>query len=481
MRKYDKKNKTNFAIVSAVCILILLAFGFFIKRVYDTGKKEYVINSNSVLYDKEMNKLLLDDTGLIKIKWSGAYYLKYKDKDIALDKQVVVFNNATKNINLYGTIYKINMDETIDTLRDETIIEETIIPKFYKLADRKYLLVAPTIRNEKGDFRADNYLIVHLDKMGNAELYNNKINMKTLTPTKLVTPTYTFDIANEKLDYSGTIIDLRKIIGSTNLYKEAKESVESTESGSGSGSGSGGSSSSSNSQNTTNNSSSSNSSRNSSSNRNSNSSSSSASTDNNSSVVDNKVYQDKNFSVVKNTIGTDTLSVDYSIYDPKNEYKSVYMEITDVNSGNKESYYLAKNSNNILIRGLKPLTKYNVVYNYSYLDDNRGLVYDTFNTSYTITTLLPNTTIIVSKLTNKEVIYSIKEDQALMQGAKVELYLDDEYKESYTFTSNSLESAFTGRFNLSNYDNFSYLTLKCTEIRYASGTVNIDLSIKEKN
>ena len=93
------------------------------------------------------------------------------------------------------------MDESIETLRDETIIEETIIPKFYKLADRKYLLIAPIIRNEKGDFRADNYLIVHLDKMGNAELYNNKLNMKTLTPTKLVTPTYTFDIANEKLSY----------------------------------------------------------------------------------------------------------------------------------------------------------------------------------------------------------------------------------------------------------------------------------------
>ena len=479
MRKYDKKNKTNFLIVSAVCILILLAFGFFIKRVYDTGKKEYIISSNSVLYDKEMNKLLLDDTGLIKIKWSGAYYLKYKEKDIALDKQVVVYNNATKNINLYGTIYKINMDESIETLRDETIIEETIIPKFYKLADRKYLLIAPIIRNEKGDFRADNYLIVHLDKMGNAELYNNKLNMKTLTPTKLVTPTYTFDIANEKLDYSGTIIDLRKIIGSTNLYKEARESTESDESGSGSGSGGG---SGSNSQNTTNNNSSnSSSSRNSSSRNNSNSSNSSASTDNQSTIIDNRTYQDKNFSVVKNTIGTDTLSVDYSIYDPKNEYKSVYMEITEVNSGNKESYYLAKNATNILVRGLKPLTKYNVVYNYSYLDNDKGVVYDTFNTSYTITTLLPNTTIIVSKLTNKEVIYSIKEDQALMLGAKVDLYLDDEFKESYTFSSNSLESAFTGRFNLANYDSFSYLTLKCTEIRYSSGTVNIDLSIKEKN
>lgn len=476
MRKYDKKNKTNFIIVSVVCILILLAFGFFIKRVYDTGKKEYIINSNSVLYDKEMNKLLLDDTGLIKIKWSGAYYLKYKEQDIPLDKQVVVYNNATKNINLYGTIYKINMDETIETLRDETIIEETVIPKFYKLADRKYLLVAPVIRNEKGDFRADNYLIVHLDKMGNAELYNNKLNMKTLTPTKLVTPTYTFDIANEKLDYNGTIIDLRKIIGSTNLYKEAKESTESIESGSGSGSGSGGSG-----QSTSSSSSSSSSNRNSSSRNNSSSSSSSASTDNQSSIIDNKVYQDKNFSVVKNTIGTDTLSVDYSIYDPKNEYKSVYMEITEENTGAKESYYLAKNATNILVRGLKPLTKYNVVYNYSYLDNDKGMVYDTFNTSYSITTLLPNTTILVSKLTNKEVIYSIREDQALMQGAKVELYLDDEYKETYTFTSNSLESAFTGRFNLSNYDSFSYLTLKCTEIRYASGTVNIDLSIKEKN
>ena len=63
-----------------------------------------------------------------------------------------------------------------------------------------------------------NYLLVELDKIGNAKLSNNKINLKTISPTKLVTSKYTFDIANEILTYGSDIIDLKKIIGSTNTY-----------------------------------------------------------------------------------------------------------------------------------------------------------------------------------------------------------------------------------------------------------------------
>ena len=495
MRKYDRQNKRNFIIVAIICLIIISLFALFIHKVIEVGKKEYVIGSNSVLYDHEGNLITLDDEGVIKVKWSGAYYLIQDKEETLLDKQVVVFNTATKDFNLYGTIYKINMDESVKQLKNETKVEDSVIPKFYKLADRKYLLIAPTITSDSKEFSADNYLIVELDKMGNATLYNNKVNVKTLKPTKLKTNTFTFDIANEELDYAGTIINLRKIIGSTNLYagdEEDEDSASSTgknQSGSNAGgnasdngnasnntSGNGTNGSGSNSSNRSNGSANGNGS-------NASSSSNSSSNKTNADVnveVDNKTYQDKNFSVIRNKIGTTTLSVDYQVYDPKDEYKSVYMEVTDSTNNNMESYFLQKSATNILIRGLKPQTRYNIVYKYTYLE-NGSMKTNTFNTSYSITTLLPNINISVSRLTNSEVIYSIVSDETSMLGANVNLYIDDVYKNTYAFSTSNLTSSFTGSFRLSDYGNFNYLTLKIDSITFANGKTPVDIEVKEKN
>ena len=59
MRKYDKKNKENIAFVVIICLIILSAFALFIKRVIELDKKEYIISSNSVLFDHEKTKSLL--------------------------------------------------------------------------------------------------------------------------------------------------------------------------------------------------------------------------------------------------------------------------------------------------------------------------------------------------------------------------------------------------------------------------------------
>ena len=133
MRKYDKKNKTNIFIVVVICIAIFAAITLFMKRVNSADKSEYQLDANSFLYDADKNMWNLSGTGTIKAKWSGNYYLAYEKEEIKLNQQVVVFNNASRIINLYGTIYKINEDETVDKLGDETIVEDTMKPKFYKL------------------------------------------------------------------------------------------------------------------------------------------------------------------------------------------------------------------------------------------------------------------------------------------------------------------------------------------------------------
>lgn len=483
MRKYDRKNKNNIAIVSLICIVILIGFSLFIKRVIDMGKKEYLIDANSVLYDADKAKMILDGTGTIKIKWSGAYYLNYDNNEYRLDRQVVVYNNASKVMKLYGTIYKINSDESIDTLRDETIIEDVITPKFYKLADRKYLLISETIRNETNTFLAQDYLIVELDKMGNATLTNNKINMKTLSETTLTTGSYIFDIANETLTFGNVKVDLKKIIGSTNEYKKSEESSSNNINGGGGGS---------NSNPTQSNV------------EESNVESVEESTEESSElnprdsqdepsdnpsdqpepvtpIIDTRIYQDKNFSIVKNTIGTNYLTIDYSIYDPKNEYKNISMEIERDDTKETENYYLAKNGSSLTINGLLPNTKYNVRYRYSYLDSKGNLVYDSFDANYSFKTLLPDTIISVTRFTSKSLTYEIKTDDKLMYGALVELYINGEYRDSYTFNYEAAQNILIDSFDLTSYQDIDYVEIKVPTVRYATGSTTTNLITRVMN
>ena len=458
MRKYDAKNKTNIFIVVVISVAILASIALFMKRVNSASKDEYLIDANSFLYDADKNMWNLSGTGTIKEKWNGNYYLSYEKEDIKLNPQVVVFNNASRIINLYGKIYKINEDETIEALSGETIVETPNKPKFYKLADRKYLLIASSIKSARGNFEAYDYLIVELDKMGNATLTNNKINMKTLKETVLVTSGYSFDIANEIITFGEIKIDLKKIIGSTNLYTPKSTTTKSptttakqeeTPGGNGNGEGENGGDG----------------------------------DEPISSITDTRIYQAKNFSVVKNTIGTNYLSIDYSIYDPKSEYKNVFLEIERDSTGTIETYYLAKNATSLTIKGLYPNELYKVRYKYSYFDKDLNTLYDSFGIDYNIKTLLPETEIVITKIIKNVVSFSVKANDKVMYGAKAILYINGESEpaKSFTFNSETPTNILSYAFDIGDIDNVNYFEIKVPIITYASGDTKTDLMIRVKN
>ena len=485
MRKYDKKNKRSIFIIVLICVLILVALSIFIVKVREMDKATYIVDANSVLFDVDKNRWTLDGTGTVKVKWSGNYYLAYQDEEIRLDKRVVVFNNATKYMTLFGTIYKINEDESVDTLKDETIIDDVVAPKFYKLADRKYLIIAESISNTNGTFSTENYLIVELDKMGNAVLTNNRVNMKTLTATTLVTKTFEFDIANEVLTIGNAKIDLKKIIGSTNLYTPPKEEEVPDESGKDNQSGNA----------------SENSGDNTSAEQNENPSEPTDIIDEPSeiiepdkkseiisSITDTRIYQDKNFSIVKNTVGLDYLSIDYSIYDPKSEFKNVYVEVTDDTTKVTETYFLAKNATNLTIKGLTPDNTYYLAFKYSYLDGEMNTNYESFNVGFdSIKTALPEISIVITKMTQNLLSYNVSTETPIMYGTVIELLSWDRTNNSYEkldekeFTTASPSKTYSGSFNIADYADVSYFAIRVASATYSSGTAEPNVILRVKN
>ena len=387
-RKYDIKNKRSLIIIVILSVLVVAIFSLFIYRYSKASKIEYVIESGSVLQDIDRNYLTIDDDAKLKIRWNGNYYLIYNDEKITLGKKVIVYNTITGGMKLYGTFYEISNDGKVTENKNETVLANTTDSKFYKIDDREYLLVSSKIYSEDYSIEASNYLLVELDKAGNAKLSNNKINLKTISPTTLVTAEYSFDINNEILNFGEFDIDLKKIIGSTNQYTEevtddgTEEEDEEEEDTTGSdGSGGGGSL---------------------------------AGTGDGTGVGDVVNNNDignvtdigelmdkvKMTSIIRVVEGLTTIDVDYVIYDPYNEYGSVYVEV--VSSEKIDVVYLSKNDTHITLDNLLANTSYKLNFIYTILKENsetgeKEYIPNTFE-QFDLKTKLPEYSISVYKI-----------------------------------------------------------------------------------
>ena len=221
-RKYDIRNKRTFIIILILSLIIIGIFSLFIYKYKHTEKIQYLLNTGSIIQDNNKNYLELEEDATLKVRWNGNYYLEYQGNKISLGKKVIVYDTISKGIRLYGKFYEISENGKIIENTDETKLNSSD-SIFYKLDDREYLLIDKEITSEDKSVNASNYLLVELDRMGNAKLSNYKLNLKTIKPTTLITNRYRFDIANEMLKYNTLEIDLKKIIGTTNEYKEEKK------------------------------------------------------------------------------------------------------------------------------------------------------------------------------------------------------------------------------------------------------------------
>ena len=381
-RKYDVRNKRSFIIILILAIIIVGIFSFFIYKYSKASKIEYVVESGSVLQDVKKNYINMDDDAILKIRWNDNYYLKYNDKKVELGDKVIVYNNLTGSLKLYGDFYEIAKDGKILEMKEETVLPNTTNCKFYKLDDRKYLLVDTKIISDDRAIEANSYLLVELDKAGNAKLSNEKVNLKTISPTKLITSEYTFDIANEILSYGEFKIDLKKIIGSTNQYVpeedgsgtdddgDSEENDNDLGFGTGANGGAGGVVNNNNVGNT---------------------------------ITEEEIMDKvKMTSVIRIIEGITQIDIDYVIFDPYNEYKSVYVEV--VSDSKRETVFLSKTDTHLTLSGLTANTDYRLkfVYTTGEIDDETGaeeLVVNIFE-DFELRTLMPKYDISVYKISN---------------------------------------------------------------------------------
>lgn len=360
-RKYDIRNKRNFIIILILSLIIIGIFSLFIYKYNHASKIEYIVKTGSVVQDSSKNFVKVEEDALLKVRWNGSYYLEYQDNNVSLGKKVIVYDTITGDIKLYGKYYEIEANGKIVPNDNETVLDNTGNTKFYKLDDREYLLVDKQITSTDESINASGYLLVELDRMGNAKISNYRLNLKTINPTTLMTSLYSFDIANEKLKYNNLEIDLKKIIGSSNQYEETTDDkkdndkkddneIENT-----TGNNSGNTSIGTNTGTIANGS--------------GNSSTGVNNTNQGDNVTLEEIRKDtKITSIIRTDEGLSQIDIDYVVYDPYNEYKSVYAEINK--DGKIETVNMSKTDTHLIFSNLMPYHEYKIEFYYTTIDSD---------------------------------------------------------------------------------------------------------------
>lgn len=404
MRKYDKKNKRNIGIILVISALIIVMFSLVINLFLSRDKNEYKVEEKTLVFDKDKTIIKTEKPAVIKTKWNKKYYLIQDKISTELGNTAITYNEDTGVLKLYGKYYEISSGDEINITSGETVIKSTALTKFYKLEDRKYLVVDKEIKSADGLLSTSDFLMIDLDKAGNATLTNHKVNLKTFSATTIVTSNYTFDIANEILVYGSDKIDLKKIIGSSNTYtkedlipEEDNNKGNSSESNTTANNGVTGVTDNSiaNGNNTTN-----------------GGIGSEGNTGKNNVVIEEIKKATKRTSVIAVTSTVNKISVDYVIYDPKKEYSSVYMEVKKENSSNIDTIYLNSGSTSYEIsNNVFPNTNYELTFKYSYIDDENQMHVETFD-KVNITTKKPQVSLKVTRTSKDGIDYLVTTDNS---------------------------------------------------------------------
>lgn len=457
MRKYDIKNKRNIGIIIIISIVIIIMFSLFTKLFLNRDRNEYKVSPDTLIFDIDRNIIKSTDNSIIKTKWNKEYYLIQNQESSKLGKSSITYNNDSGEIKLYGRYYEIGSGDEINITSGETTIKSSVLTKFYKLEDRKYLVIDKEIKTADSLLSTTDFLLVDLDKVGNATFTNHKVNLKSFSKSTIVTSNYTFDVANEILIYGSQKIDLKKIIGSTNTYtKDELEPEEYTSDGTenatidtqningGNGSENGG-----------------------------DGTGNGKGTSKESLVVEEIKKASKQTSVISVNTTVNKIMIDYVIYDPHSEYTSVYMEVQKDGSNSIDTIYLNNNSTSYdLTKDILPNTRYNLTFKYNYLDENNEVVPKTFD-SISVTTKKPKLSLKVTKTSFNNVTYLITTDNNVnLTSALLTVYLNDE---EYSSNTIDIEGNKVGTIHINNVESNDLIDLELTNVSM-NGNIIKDLT-----
>lgn len=483
MRKLSNKNKIYLFLFTIIVIGIIALMIYAIKLSSNKTRDVYSISTNSVIFDSETNLIDTSLGGQIATNWSSDYFYNSQNgKSYELGKVSVVYEKATEEINIFGTNYLVSTVGDIVENNNKTNINNLNTNNFYKLKDRTYLIISNEIYDAEKTIFAKKYLMIYIDKQGNASILNDSINLKTINPIVLNFGEYKFDVANEKLIIGSQEIDLKLINGSTNEYipksdKPKTEDVDMKELLNSynklvndfnqyvkNNKTIGGTNVVNNNNTTVIN------------------GSSNSSNKSQIIIVNNKTNIVKRVSL-RGAISYPTyIDVSYIITDPEEKYQAVYLLVTGIKNGEMgtEKIILDKYDTKYRITNLEPKSEYTITLGYIEVveEDKKKTLVDNLEDVINVRTTKCDATITVDRISKgyAEFTFKMTENYAIESGT-ISLYSDDKVTDSIDINYKEAlsKNGFKSKLKMSDSDMY---IIKLTNAKYNGN--NVDLDVEKK-
>ncbi|MDR2132618.1 MAG: hypothetical protein LBP30_04645 [Clostridiales Family XIII bacterium] len=228
MRRFNRKVMMVFNIFGVLVLLNAGLLGWMSVSADVRPEAVYALSPDSIVYDKNSDRITAMGQAEIRESKEGGYHMRYPgtENEYDLGEHPLVYDTASSELWLFGDGYRVYYDGSVEPISARTEVNDYENASFYKLADRRYVMTGGTIVDESGLFAANNFLYIVLDRLGNAQLLNDRINMKTLEPMTIICGEARFDIANEQLSMSDNAIDLTRILGTSAMGMDALKSRE---------------------------------------------------------------------------------------------------------------------------------------------------------------------------------------------------------------------------------------------------------------
>lgn len=225
----DGKGRVTFGLFAGVALLAVIGMSLFVFRTVAMGSQAYPVELGTVFYDVDDSYVKTEAPGTAQRRWDGTWSVGLETgESYDLGKHGVLYAAGSDELALLGDAWLVREDASVESHSGRTVVDASA-PALYKQNDRRYVLAAPQIACEEAGIDTAPYVIVRMDRAGNAWIANHEMNVKTVKPLVLAADDVRLDVANERLQTVGedgsvlSDVDLSKIGGSTNEYEPMED------------------------------------------------------------------------------------------------------------------------------------------------------------------------------------------------------------------------------------------------------------------
>lgn len=211
MRKLSGKVKAAIAVFAGMVLLCIGVIGAGSISVIQAQAASYSLAAGSVIFDNARSAVELTEDSTLQKRWNTDYILHMGEKEYDCGENTVAYSQSNGAVQIFGGGYYVDESGNVIMLQNFHEITDTGNTGFYKLTDTSFVVTGKDIHTEDNSVQTTDYAYVVMDKVGNARVMNQDVNLKVLSGNKLQCGTLSLDAGEGSLTFGNNTMALASV------------------------------------------------------------------------------------------------------------------------------------------------------------------------------------------------------------------------------------------------------------------------------